>query len=55
MFHTGIHSDVHRITDDEEKIDYDKMEQVSKLVFLMGYNVANQRNDLKLTNYRGNS
>jgi hypothetical protein len=48
MFHTGIHKDVHEITDDEAKIDYDKMEQVTKLVFLLGYEVANQRQRFKV-------
>lgn len=43
MFHTGIHADLHQKTDDENKIDYDKMEQVTKLVFQVGYQLANQR------------
>jgi hypothetical protein len=41
MFHTGIHADVHQVTDDEAKIDYDKMEQITKMVFHLGYTVAN--------------
>jgi hypothetical protein len=41
FFHSGIHSDLHSVGDDVEKIDYDKMEKVSKMVFLLGYKVAN--------------
>lgn len=41
-FITGIHADYHQKADDENKIDYDKMEQVTKLVFQVGYQVANQ-------------
>ncbi|MBI5008533.1 MAG: M20/M25/M40 family metallo-hydrolase [Bacteroidia bacterium] len=50
MFHTGIHSDVHQVTDDEAKIDYDKMEQITKMVFSLGYAVANQRVPFKVEN-----
>ncbi|MEZ4996734.1 MAG: M20/M25/M40 family metallo-hydrolase [Bacteroidales bacterium] len=50
MFHTGIHADLHQKTDDENRIDYDKMEQVIKLVFRIGYQVANQRERLRIDN-----
>jgi hypothetical protein len=43
FFHSGVHPDVHKITDDIEKIDFDKMEKVSKMVFLLGYKVANEK------------
>jgi len=42
-FNSGTHSDLHGIGDELEKIDFDKMEKVSKMVFLLGYKVANQR------------
>ena len=44
FFHSGIHTDLHSIRDDAERLDYDKMEKVSKLIFLVGYNIANSRN-----------
>jgi hypothetical protein len=44
FFHSGIHSDLHNTGDDVEKIDFEKMEKVSKMVFLLGYRVANQKN-----------
>jgi hypothetical protein len=50
LFISGIHSDLHTIRDDVEKIDFDKMEKVSKMVFLLGYKVANQRERIKLDN-----
>ena len=50
LFISGIHSDLHSIRDDIGKIDYDKMEKVSRMVFLLGYKVANQRERIKLDN-----
>jgi hypothetical protein len=47
FFHSGIDIDLHTIRDDADKIDYDKMENVSKLVYLVGYNVANSREGIK--------
>ncbi len=48
LFISGIHSDLHSIRDDVDKIDFDKMEKVSKMVFLLGYKVANQKDRFKL-------
>jgi Zn-dependent M28 family amino/carboxypeptidase len=50
LFNSGIHSDLHSIRDKVERIDFDKMEKVSKMVFLLGYKVANQRERIKLDN-----
>lgn len=50
LFNTGLDSDLHSIRDDIEKIDFEKMEKVSKMVFLIGYKVANQRDRIKLDN-----
>jgi len=43
FFHSGVHPDTHQVTDDLVKIDFDKMEKVSKMVFLLGYKVANEK------------
>jgi hypothetical protein len=48
FFHSGIHTDLHTIRDDADKIDYDKMEKVTKLVYLVGYNVANSKEGIKM-------
>ena len=50
LFISGIHSDLHSTRDKIEKIDFDKMEKVSKMVFLLGYKVANQKERIKLDN-----
>ncbi len=43
FFNSGIYSDLHSTRDDIGKIDFDKMERVSKMVFLIGYDIANQK------------
>jgi hypothetical protein len=42
-FNSGDYPDLHTIRDDVEKIDFDKMERVSKMVFLIGYDIANKK------------
>jgi hypothetical protein len=42
-FNSGEYPDLHTIRDDIDKIDFDKMERVSKMVFLLGYEIANQK------------
>jgi len=49
-FHSGIHKDLHGPGDDVDKIDFDKMERASKMAFLIGYKVANQRERIKIDN-----
>ena len=48
LFNSGIHSDLHGKMDDIDRIDFDKMEKVSKLAFLLGYKAANQRKRIML-------
>jgi hypothetical protein len=43
FFNSGDYPDLHSIRDGVEKIDFDKMERVSKMVFLVGYDIANQK------------
>jgi hypothetical protein len=43
FFNSGDYPDLHTIRDDVEKIDFDKMERVSKMVFLIGLDLANQK------------
>ena len=43
FFNSGDYPDLHSTRDDVEKIDFDKMERVSKMVFLVGYDIANQK------------
>lgn len=41
-FHTGLHPDYHTVYDRPEKINYDKMEKVSRLVYQMSWDLAQQ-------------
>jgi len=50
FFHSGIHRDLHAAGDDVDKIDFDKMEKVSKMVFLIGYKAANQKKRIEIDN-----
>jgi len=43
FFHSGIHRDLHSEKDDPDKIDYDKMEKVTRMLFSIGNTVANQK------------
>ncbi len=42
FYHTGIHTDLHGIGDEVDKINYSKMKRVSQVAFLVGYEVANK-------------
>ena len=44
LLNSGEYPDLHTIHDDVEKIDFGKMESVSRMVFLLGYDIANKRN-----------
>jgi hypothetical protein len=41
-FHTGLHPDYHTANDRPEKINYDKMEKVARLVHQLSWNLAQQ-------------
>lgn len=41
FYFTGIHSDYHRTTDTIEKIDFDKMSRITRLVYATAWRVAN--------------
>lgn len=41
FYFTGLHSDYHQPTDDIDKIDFEKMERVARLIFTTGWRVAN--------------
>jgi hypothetical protein len=41
FYFTGPHRDYHRPTDDIEKIDFEKMERITRLVFATGWRIAN--------------
>ena len=44
LFHTGLHEDFHRPSDDAHKIDHEGAEQITKLLFTVAFELANQSN-----------
>lgn len=44
FYFTGVHRDYHRISDDVDKIDFNKMERISRMIFATGWRVANMDN-----------
>ncbi len=42
FFHTGLHPDYHRPSDTPEKINYEKMARIVRLVYLTSWQAANQ-------------
>jgi hypothetical protein len=40
-FHTGLHPDYHTVNDRAEKLNYDKMEKIARLVHQVSWNLAN--------------
>lgn len=50
FFTTGLHSDYHKTGDVIGKIDFKKMELITKAVFEIGFTVANQKNRLVVDN-----
>lgn len=41
FYFTGLHRDYHQPTDDVDKLDFDKMERIARLIFSTGWRVAN--------------
>jgi hypothetical protein len=50
FFSTGLHSDYHKPEDTPDKLDYEKMELVSRTIYEIGYTVANRRNRIVVDN-----
>ena len=42
FYFNGVHEDYHRPTDDVEKINFDKMEKITRLVFFTAWELANR-------------
>ena len=47
---TGMHDDYHKVTDELDKIDYNKMMRVSKYCFLIANEVANKKKRIVVDN-----
>jgi Zn-dependent M28 family amino/carboxypeptidase len=42
FFHTGLHPDYHTYRDTADKINYPKLQNIARLVYLTSWNLANQ-------------
>ena len=42
FYFTGVHADYHKSTDTVDKIDFDKMEKITKLIFFTAWALANR-------------
>lgn len=41
FFFTGVHRDYHQLTDVVDKIDFEKMERIDRMIFSLGWRLAN--------------
>lgn len=48
FYFNGVHEDYHKSTDTVEKIDFSKMERISRLIFYTAWEVANRKERIKL-------
>lgn len=48
FYFNGVHEDYHQITDTAEKINFKKMETITRLVFLTAWEIANRDEKIKL-------
>lgn len=49
-FTTGLHKDYHTTRDVVEKIDFDKMEQITKMIYDIGFTIANRKTRIVVDN-----
>jgi hypothetical protein len=50
FYSTGTHDDYHRVTDEEERIDYDKFLKMTRLGYMVGFNVAGYKGPIEVDN-----
>ncbi len=50
FYFSGTHEDYHKPTDDVEKIDFEKLERTTKLVFYTAWEIANREKNLNRIN-----
>lgn len=48
FYFNGVHEDYHQATDDVEKIDFLKMEKITRLVFFTAWEIANREERIQL-------
>jgi hypothetical protein len=50
FFSTGLHTDYHQPGDVVEKIDFKKMETITRMIYDIGYAVANRKSRIVVDN-----
>ena len=48
FYFNGLHDDYHKVTDTIDKIDFKKMETITRLIFLTAWEIANREERIKL-------
>ncbi len=52
FYFNGTHADYHQPTDDVEKIDFNKIEKIARLVFFTAWDVANREQRIKVDSFK---
>ncbi|MBL7883501.1 MAG: M28 family peptidase, partial [Bacteroidia bacterium] len=48
FYFNGVHADYHKETDEVSKIDFNKMEKITRLVFFTAWELANRNERIKV-------
>jgi Zn-dependent M28 family amino/carboxypeptidase len=48
FYFNGVHEDYHKVTDKVEKIDFNKIQTITKLIFLTAWELANRDERIQL-------
>lgn len=48
FYFTGVHADYHKPTDTVDKIDFNKMEKITRLIFYTAWDIANRNERIKV-------
>ena len=52
FYFNGVHADYHKETDEVAKIDFNKMEKITRLVFFTAWELANRTERIKVDSYK---
>ncbi len=52
FYFNGTHADYHQPTDDVEKIDFNKIERIARLVFFTAWDLANREQRIKVDSFK---
>jgi hypothetical protein len=52
FYFNGVHADYHQPTDDVEKIDFNKIERITRLIFFTAWDLANREQRIKVDSFK---